>query len=416
MAAPAANAARPIESTTIVHIRLPSGAKATSVLSSSATCQGLGSWTRFSLEANPSTTERERLPGFRAAGVSRLSIGTQSFDDDTLRRVRVAVGELLGTGGAHGKGKSGRSARIALIGLRGAGKSTLGHMLGEDLHFPFIELSREIEQFAGCSIAEIQALYGQNAYRRYERRALEETIQLYQEAVIAIPGGGYHHLAWDKEGLDIAAWFAARGVAGFALAYRLPLDGWTGGLDTPLADAQRAVRVVRGRAVEFGIDPTRIAVIGFSAGGHLAANLAAQFDRTVYPRQDDFDQVSARPDLAAPIYPLVMADRIAAAAPAERPPFGKATPPEALTRHSPHLQARADAPPHFLVHAEDDPLLSPEHSLALRAALRAKAVQVETHLFAKGGHGFGIRNTAGLPVAAWPDRLLGFGRSTGWIT
>lgn len=235
-------------------------------------------------------------------------------------------------------------------------------------------------------------------------------------AVIAIPGGGYHHLAWDKEGLDIAAWFAARGVAGFALAYRLPLDGWTGGLDTPLADAQRAVRVVRGRAAEFGIDPTRIAVIGFSAGGHLAANLAAQFDRTVYPRQDDFDQVSARPDLAAPIYPLVMADRIAAAAPAERPPFGKAMPPEALTRHSPHLQARADAPPHFLVHAEDDPLLSPEHSLALRAALRAKAVQVETHLFAKGGHGFGIRNTAGLPVAVWPDRLLGFGRSTGWIT
>ena len=113
----------------------------------------------------------------------------EKCDEDALRRVRVAVGELLGTGGAHGKGRSGRSSRIALIGLRGAGKSTLGRMLGEDLHFPFIELSREIEQFAGCSIAEIQALYGQNAYRRYERRALEEAIQLYQEAVIAIPGG-----------------------------------------------------------------------------------------------------------------------------------------------------------------------------------------------------------------------------------
>jgi len=110
-------------------------------------------------------------------------------DEQALRRVRVAVGELLGTGGAPGKSGAGRSARIALLGLRGAGKSTLGTMLAEDLGFPFIELSREIEQFAGCSSAEIQALYGQSAYRRYERRALEETIQLHQEAVIAIPGG-----------------------------------------------------------------------------------------------------------------------------------------------------------------------------------------------------------------------------------
>jgi XRE family aerobic/anaerobic benzoate catabolism transcriptional regulator len=106
-------------------------------------------------------------------------------DEATLRRVRVAIGELLGTGGAH----AARSSRVALVGLRGAGKSTLGRMLGEDLGFPFVELSREIEQFAGCSIAEIQALYGMNAYRRYERRALEEAIQIYPEAVIAIPGG-----------------------------------------------------------------------------------------------------------------------------------------------------------------------------------------------------------------------------------
>lgn len=110
-------------------------------------------------------------------------------DEATLRRVRVAVGELLGTGGAHGEGASARSMRVALVGLRGAGKSTLGAMLGEALGFPFVELSREIEKFAGCSISEIQALYGQNAYRRYERRALEETIQIYPEAVIAMPGG-----------------------------------------------------------------------------------------------------------------------------------------------------------------------------------------------------------------------------------
>ena len=102
-----------------------------------------------------------------------------------LRRVRVAIGEMLGTGGDA----QARSRRIALIGLRGAGKSTLGQMLADDLGFPFVELSREIEKFAGCTIREIQALYGTNAYRRYERRALEEAIQIYPEAVIATPGG-----------------------------------------------------------------------------------------------------------------------------------------------------------------------------------------------------------------------------------
>ena len=106
-------------------------------------------------------------------------------DDPTLRRVREAIGSLLGTGGNN----SSRSPRVALIGLRGAGKSTLGQMLADDLGLAFVELSREIEKFAGCSVAEIQALYGQNAYRRYERRALEEAIQIHSEAVIATPGG-----------------------------------------------------------------------------------------------------------------------------------------------------------------------------------------------------------------------------------
>ena len=106
-------------------------------------------------------------------------------DEATLRRARVAIGELLGTGGDN----AARSARVALVGLRGAGKSTLGQMLADDLDVPFVELSREIEKFVGCSVDEIQALYGMNAYRRYERRALEEAIQIYPEAVIATPGG-----------------------------------------------------------------------------------------------------------------------------------------------------------------------------------------------------------------------------------
>jgi XRE family transcriptional regulator, aerobic/anaerobic benzoate catabolism transcriptional regulator len=106
-------------------------------------------------------------------------------DEATLRRVRVALADMLGTGASGGP----RSNCVALIGLRGAGKSTLGQMLADDLGYPFIELSRQIEQFAGCSVSEIQGLYGQNAYRRYERRAVEEAIQIYPEAVLATPGG-----------------------------------------------------------------------------------------------------------------------------------------------------------------------------------------------------------------------------------
>ena len=107
-------------------------------------------------------------------------------DEAALRRVRVGLADMLGTGAGSG---AAASTRVALVGLRGAGKSTLGTLLAEDLDFPFVELSREIEKFAGCSVSEIQALYGVNAYRRYERRALEEAIQIYPEAVIATPGG-----------------------------------------------------------------------------------------------------------------------------------------------------------------------------------------------------------------------------------
>jgi dipeptidyl aminopeptidase/acylaminoacyl peptidase len=110
-----------------------------------------------------------------------------------------------------------------------------------------------------------------------------------------------------------------------------------------------------------------------------------------------------------------MLEQLAAAMPKGQPLFGQAMDAADLARHSPHLHARADSPPHFLVHAEDDPLVPAEHSLVLRAALRAKNVVVETHLYARGGHGFGIRGAAGLPLADWPERLLAFGRTTGWI-
>ena len=115
----------------------------------------------------------------------RYRITAELPDDAKLRKARIAIGEALGTGG----GTPIANARVALVGLRGAGKSSLGQMLADDLGYPFVELSREIEKFAGCTISEIQALYGQNAYRRYERRALEEAIQIYPEVIIATPGG-----------------------------------------------------------------------------------------------------------------------------------------------------------------------------------------------------------------------------------
>lgn len=234
-------------------------------------------------------------------------------------------------------------------------------------------------------------------------------------AIIAVPGGGYRRMAWDKEGLEIAAWFAARGIAGFALAYRLPNDGWQGGGDTPLADIRRAVQALRANASAWNIDPARIAVVGFSAGGHLVANLAAQHAREIYAPRDAIDRLPARPDLVAPIYPAILLEQLGSAMPAGQSLFGRAIDAATTARHSPQLHARADSPPHFLVHAEDDPLVGPEHSLALREALRAKGVQVETHLHARGGHGFGIRHARNLSVEDWPEHLLAFGRTTGWI-
>lgn len=233
--------------------------------------------------------------------------------------------------------------------------------------------------------------------------------------IIAVPGGGYEHLAWDKEGLEIARRFAGLGVTALALGYRLPRDGWAGGLDTPLADAQRAVRMVRAMAPGLGVDPARIAVVGFSAGGHLVTKLGAAFGREVYPARDAADRLSARPDLVAAAYPAIMMDRLAGMAPAGQALFGKAMSPAELALQSPYRNVSDNTPPHFLLHAEDDPLVSPEHTLAMRAALVAKKRTVETHLLPTGGHGFGLRLKAGTPGADWPDQLLAFGRLTGWM-
>ncbi len=234
-------------------------------------------------------------------------------------------------------------------------------------------------------------------------------------ALLIMPGGGYRRIVWDKEGIDIAAWFMSRGVTCFILGYRLPPEGWASGPDAPLADAQRAMRLIRRDAKKWGIDPARIAGMGFSAGGHLCANLAAQFDRRAIPAIDAADALSARPCLAVAVYPAIEVTKLSAGLPAGETLFGKGVSLETLLLHSPNLHVPSNAPPHVIVQAEDDPTVSSTHALALRAALKDKTIPVETHFFEKGGHGFGLRFTTDLPVADWPQRVIAFGQSHGWI-
>ena len=222
-------------------------------------------------------------------------------------------------------------------------------------------------------------------------------------AVLVTPGGGYRWVVVDKEGYEIGRWLNARGFTVFVLFYRLPGEGWAAGPDVALADAQRAMRIIRHRAGEFGVDPARVAAMGFSAGGHVCADLAARFGAPVYAPVDGFDALSARPMLAAPIYPVVsMADGVAHAG--SRLQLLGANPSAAMiTAHSPDRNVPVDAPPHFLLHAEDDDVVPLENSLLLRAALKARGIPVETHLFQHGGHGFGLRKAVGKPVEVWPE-------------
>lgn len=225
-------------------------------------------------------------------------------------------------------------------------------------------------------------------------------------ALLLLPGGGYRHVVVDKEGFETARWLAARGIAVFVLFYRLPAEGWRDGPDAPLQDAQRALRLVRAKAADWRIDPARIGVIGFSAGGHLAARLAFEFAQPAYEPQDDVDPHSARPAVAALMYPVVAMDGPAAHAGSRDQLLGPSPTPQQLQRYSTDLRVPRDAPPVFLVHAADDASVPLANALRLATALRAASIPLDYHEFAVGGHGFGLRFVAGKPVAAWPDLLL----------
>jgi len=232
-------------------------------------------------------------------------------------------------------------------------------------------------------------------------------------AVMITPGGGYKYVVLDREGHEIARWLTARGFTAFVLLYRLPGEGWAAGPNVALADAQRAMRLIRHRAAKYSLDPARVAAMGFSAGGHVCADLLTRFAAKVYDSFDAADALSARPFVAAPIYPVVSMTLPTAHAGSRESLIGKDAGPALQAAHAPDRNVPADAPPVFLVHAENDGAVPVENSLLLRAALRARKVPVETHLFSDGEHGFAIRRAAGKPAAAWTDLFLAWAKSQG---
>jgi acetyl esterase/lipase len=232
-------------------------------------------------------------------------------------------------------------------------------------------------------------------------------------SLLLIPGGGYKWAVVDKEGLDCARVFADAGITCFVLRYRLPGDGWAAGPDAPLQDAQRALRLVRARAAADGLDPARVAVLGASAGGHLAGMLTARTDQTYAP-VDDVDAVSMRPDLSILLYPVATMAEPFAHAGSRREMLGEAPSAEAITRYSLERMDWSGRPPVFLLHAIDDEAVPVENSLQLLSALKAAGVKAEAHLFEEGGHGFGIRLIEGRPAAAWPELALRWAQRRGW--
>ncbi|MFN4091871.1 MAG: alpha/beta hydrolase [Brevundimonas sp.] len=232
-------------------------------------------------------------------------------------------------------------------------------------------------------------------------------------SMLLIPGGGYRWAVVDKEGLDVARVFAAQGITCFVLRYRLPADGWAAGPNAPLQDAQRALRLIRSRAVGEGLDPARIAVLGASAGGHLAGLLTARRD-AAYEPVDAADVASHRPDLTILMYPVAtMADPFVHAG-SRVHLLGASPTPEQIRDWSLESMDWTGAPPTFLLHAIDDAAVPVENSLNLLSTLRAAGVTTEAHLFQEGGHGFGIRLIAGKPAAVWPSLALAWAERRGW--
>ena len=236
-------------------------------------------------------------------------------------------------------------------------------------------------------------------------------------AVVVFPGGGYQILAIDLEGTEVCDWLTSKGITCVLLKYRVSGDGGYAKSapypksgpypESPMAleDAQRTLGLVRLHAAEWHIDPHKIGVLGFSAGGHLSAAISTHFEKRLYPALDAADKESCRPDFAMAIYPGHLS---LSAAEWDANPGTK----KFVVRHpanadkelglNPDIPVTNQTPPTFLLQAEDDPVDRVEHSLVYYAALRKAKVPVEMHLYAHGGHAFGLRRTE-LPITGWPE-------------
>lgn len=211
-------------------------------------------------------------------------------------------------------------------------------------------------------------------------------------AVVICPGGGYSILAWDLEGTEVAAWLNSLGVTGIVLKYRVPKREGRPKHEAPLQDAQRALRLSRAHAKAWGIDPNRLGILGFSAGGHLAATTSTNDDRPAYPEGDEFDKLSAKPDFAVLVYPAYLVEKGALA---------------------PEIRVTPKTPPTILIHAGDD-RISPENSARMYLALKETGVPAELHIYSKGGHGYGLRPSADA-VSTWPDRCAAWFKAQGLL-
>ncbi|MFL6725581.1 MAG: alpha/beta hydrolase [Sphingomicrobium sp.] len=223
-------------------------------------------------------------------------------------------------------------------------------------------------------------------------------------SLLVLPGGGYEFLSIQNEGLDPAERFNAERTTVFVLTYRLPVEGWQNRSLVALQDAQRAMRLIRSRAREFGIRPDNLGVLGFSAGGHLAADLAVGHTGRTYAPVDSADNLSELPAFMGLIYPVISLDVKISEGASSPNLLGPNPSPELIAARSPALHVTSLTPPSFIVAAFDDGLVHIENSLIwIDAVHRAKGASVEAHLLAQGGHGFGLHLQKDLPGSRWPD-------------
>lgn len=227
-------------------------------------------------------------------------------------------------------------------------------------------------------------------------------------AIIVCPGGGYGHLA-DHEGGPVAEWLNSVGVTAFVLKYRL---GPTYHHPAPLQDAARAIRTVRARAKEWGLDPQRVGILGFSAGGHLAATAGTHFDAGAPDASDAIERVSSRPDLMILIYPVITM-RDATHGGSRKNLLGEQPSPELVKLLSNEEQVTKETPPAFLVHTMTDATVPVENSMMFAAALRKAGVPFEFHLYERGPHGFGL-GTKDPILGSWPGRCADWLRVHGF--